>query len=83
MSTVHRSASSTAATARLTSSSLTLSTSSTGGGSRDVPDAAYEEVAAEYTPAEVAALLSLILAINAWNILGVTTRAWEPGSYQR
>jgi hypothetical protein len=48
-----------------------------------VPDAAYEEVAAEYTPAEVAALLSLILAINAWNILGVTTRAWEPGSYQR
>lgn len=32
-------------------------------------------------PAEIAALLSLILAINAWNIIGVATRAWEPGSY--
>jgi AhpD family alkylhydroperoxidase len=48
-----------------------------------VPDAAYEEVAVEYAPGEVAALLALILAINAWNTLGVTTRAWEPGSYER
>ncbi len=47
-----------------------------------VPDAAYAEVAAEYSAAEVAALLSLILVINAWNALGVTTRAWEPGSYE-
>ena len=47
-----------------------------------VPDAAYEEVAAVYSPAEVAALLALILVINAWNTLGVTTRAWEPGSYE-
>jgi AhpD family alkylhydroperoxidase len=47
-----------------------------------VPEAAYAEVAAEYSPAEVAALLSLILVINAWNALGVTTRAWEPGSYE-
>jgi AhpD family alkylhydroperoxidase len=43
---------------------------------------AYEEVASEFTPPEVAALLGLILVINAWNTLGVTTRAWEPGSYQ-
>src|SRR6185312_5596799 len=32
-----------------------------------VPDAAYAEVAGEYGPAEVTALLALILAINAWN----------------
>ena len=47
-----------------------------------VPEAAFAEVAAEFSPAEVAALLSLILVINAWNALGVTTRAWEPGSYE-
>ena len=48
-----------------------------------VPTAAFEEVAAEFTPTEVAALVSLIMVINAWNTIGVTTRAWEPGSYQR
>ena len=48
-----------------------------------VPDAAYEAVAAYYSPDEVAALLSLIIAINAWNAIGVATHTWEPGSYQR
>src|SRR5258708_15363182 len=47
-----------------------------------VPDEAYRAVAAEYSPAEVRALLSLIITINAWNAIGVATRAWEPGSYQ-
>lgn len=47
-----------------------------------VPAEAYDEVAAEFAPAEVAALLSLILVINAWTTLGVSTRMWEPGSYQ-
>jgi AhpD family alkylhydroperoxidase len=47
-----------------------------------VPDADYAAVAAEFTPAEVAALTSLIVMINAWNAVGVSTRAWEPGSYQ-
>jgi AhpD family alkylhydroperoxidase len=47
-----------------------------------VPTHAYGEVAAEFSPPEIAALLGLILVINAWNTLGVTTRAWEPGSYQ-
>ena len=47
-----------------------------------VPDEAYQAVAAEYSPAEVGALLSLIVTINAWNAIGVATRAWEPGSYQ-
>jgi AhpD family alkylhydroperoxidase len=47
-----------------------------------VPSEAYEAVAAHFSPDETAALLSLIVVINAWNQLGVTTRAWEPGSYQ-
>jgi hypothetical protein len=40
-----------------------------------VPDEAYAAVAAT-------ALVSLIVMINAWNAVGVATRAWEPGSYQ-
>ncbi|HEV7758493.1 MAG TPA: carboxymuconolactone decarboxylase family protein [Acidimicrobiales bacterium] len=47
-----------------------------------VPVEAYDEVAAELSPAEVAALLGLITAINAWNALSVASRAWMPGSYQ-
>jgi AhpD family alkylhydroperoxidase len=47
-----------------------------------VPEQAYREVAAEFSPAEIAALVSLIVAINAWNAIGVSTRAWVPGSYQ-
>ena len=47
-----------------------------------VPAEAFDEVAAEFAPAEVAALLSLILVINAWNTISVATRCWEPGSYQ-
>jgi AhpD family alkylhydroperoxidase len=47
-----------------------------------VPAADYDAVATEFTPDEVAALLSLIVTINAWNALSVSTRAWIPGSYQ-
>jgi alkylhydroperoxidase family enzyme len=47
-----------------------------------VPDEAYHAVAAEFSPQEVAALVSLIVTINAWNAIGVSTRAWTPGSYQ-
>ncbi len=47
-----------------------------------VPDVAYQEVAAEFSADEVGALASLIVTINAWNAIGVATRAWEPGSYQ-
>ncbi len=45
-----------------------------------VPDAAYAAVAAEFGEAEVGALVSLIVAINAWNAIAVSTRAWVPGS---
>ena len=48
-----------------------------------VPVADYDAVAAQFSPDEVAALLSLIVAINSWNALAVSTRAWVPGSYQR
>ena len=47
-----------------------------------VPAAAYEAAAERLAPGEIAALLSLIITINAWNAIGVTTRAWTPGSYQ-
>jgi AhpD family alkylhydroperoxidase len=47
-----------------------------------VPAADYDDLATEFTPDESAALLGLILVINAWNAIGVATRAWEPGSYQ-
>ena len=47
-----------------------------------VPQEAYDEVAAEFSAGEVAALLSLIVTINAWNAIAVSSRAWVPGSYQ-
>jgi AhpD family alkylhydroperoxidase len=47
-----------------------------------VPAEAYGEVAAVYSPDEIAALVSLITVINAWNTVGVSTRAWTPGSYE-
>jgi AhpD family alkylhydroperoxidase len=50
--------------------------------STHVPDRAYQDVAGQFSPQEVAALVSLIVTINAWNAIGVSTRAWPPGSYQ-
>jgi AhpD family alkylhydroperoxidase len=47
-----------------------------------VPASDYEAVAAEFSGDEVAALLSLIVTINAWNAIGVAARPWTPGSYQ-
>ncbi|MGB0092137.1 MAG: hypothetical protein WBP81_06340 [Solirubrobacteraceae bacterium] len=47
-----------------------------------VPSEAYDAVAAQFSAEEIAALVSLIVTINAWNALSVSTRAWIPGSYQ-
>jgi AhpD family alkylhydroperoxidase len=47
-----------------------------------VPASDYDAVAAQFSPDEVAALISLIVTINAWNAISVATRAWEPGTYQ-
>jgi AhpD family alkylhydroperoxidase len=47
-------------------------------GQTRVPAAAYDAVAAHWSPDEVGAMLALIVTINAWNMLAVATRAWEP-----
>jgi AhpD family alkylhydroperoxidase len=47
-----------------------------------VPSADYDAVAEQFKPDEIAALVGLIVAINAWNTIGVATRAWEPGTYK-
>lgn len=47
-----------------------------------VPQSAFDEVAAEYNEDEIAALVALIVTINAWNAIGVSTRTWTPGSYK-
>src|SRR5690242_17884836 len=43
-----------------------------------VPDQDYEAVAEQFTPDEIAALLALVVTINAWNALSVASRAWSP-----
>ncbi len=50
--------------------------------STHVPDAAYDAAAAHFSEPEMGALISLIVTINAWNAIGVSTRTWQPGSYQ-
>ena len=57
---------------------LAFTESVTRVASTHVPDEAYAAVAAEFTPEEVAALLSLIVTINAWNALSVASRSWSP-----
>ncbi len=47
-----------------------------------VPTSVFAGAAAEFSERELAALISLIVTINAWNAIGVTTRAWLPGSYE-
>jgi AhpD family alkylhydroperoxidase len=50
--------------------------------STHVPDAAYAEAASQFSDTEMGALICLIVTINAWNAIGVTTRTWQPGSYE-
>jgi AhpD family alkylhydroperoxidase len=47
-----------------------------------VPDADFAQAAEQFSPNELGALVALIVTINAWNAIGVSTHAWEPGSYQ-
>jgi AhpD family alkylhydroperoxidase len=61
---------------------LALTESVTLMTSTHVPDADFEQAAEQYSEAELAALISLITMINAWNAIGVSTHAWLPGSYQ-
>lgn len=41
-----------------------------------VPDEAFDAARAVFTDTELAAILSLIVAINAWNTVGVAARPW-------
>jgi AhpD family alkylhydroperoxidase len=47
-----------------------------------VPDADFAQAAEQFSADELGALISLIVTINAWNAIGVSTHAWQPGSYQ-
>jgi AhpD family alkylhydroperoxidase len=61
---------------------LELTESVTQASSTQVPDEDWARAAEVFTESELGALVSLIVTINAWNAIGVTTRTWEPGSYQ-
>jgi len=61
---------------------LALTESATLMPQTHVPAADFAAAAEQFSPAELGALVSLIVTINAWNGIGVTTRAWLPGSYQ-
>jgi AhpD family alkylhydroperoxidase len=43
-----------------------------------VPDAVVAEARAHFSEQQLAALVSLIVTINVWNAIGVTTRCWTP-----
>jgi AhpD family alkylhydroperoxidase len=61
---------------------LALTESITLVAQTHVPDEDFAAAAKVFSEAELGALVSLIVAINAWNAIGVSTRAWLPGSYQ-
>jgi AhpD family alkylhydroperoxidase len=41
-----------------------------------VPEADWQAAPEQFSPDELGALVSLIVTINAWNAIGVSTRAW-------
>lgn len=43
-----------------------------------VPDEVWHEASAQFTDDELAALLALLVSVNAWNELAVSTRGWRP-----
>ena len=55
---------------------FTLSESITRASETHVPDADWEAASAAFSPAELGALVALIVTINAWNGVGVSTHAW-------
>jgi AhpD family alkylhydroperoxidase len=55
---------------------LALTESITRVAETHVPETAWEEAAAHFSADELGALVSLIVTINAWNAIGVSTRAW-------
>jgi AhpD family alkylhydroperoxidase len=49
---------------------------------KEVPDEIWREAAKHFDETRLAQLISVIVMINAWNMVSVTTHAWMPGSYQ-
>ena len=43
-----------------------------------VPEGVWAEAAEHWSSDELAAILALIVSVNAWNELAVSTRAWRP-----
>jgi AhpD family alkylhydroperoxidase len=58
---------------------LALTESITRVSETHVPETAWAEASAHFSPDELGALVSLIVTINAWNAIGVATRAWPVG----
>ena len=55
---------------------LALTESITRTSETHVPDADWDEAAAVFSTEELGALVALIVTINAWNAVGVSTHAW-------
>ncbi|GAA2858810.1 carboxymuconolactone decarboxylase family protein [Microbacterium arabinogalactanolyticum] len=55
---------------------FTLTESITRASETHVPDADWAAAALVFSPEELGALVSLIVTINAWNLVGVSTHAW-------
>jgi AhpD family alkylhydroperoxidase len=58
-----------------------LAESTTLGATTRVPSADWDAAASVFSDQELAALVSLLVAINAWNLVGVSTRTW-PVEYE-
>ncbi len=48
-----------------------------------VPESVWMSAAEWFSPIELSALMCLVTTVNAWNRIGVSTRAWLPGTYER
>lgn len=59
-------------------SALALTDTMTLVADTHIPDGDWRAAAAHLTPAELGAVIALVVAINAWNEVGVATRAWTP-----
>lgn len=46
-----------------------------------VPDDVYADAAKHFTDEQLAELIAVVVVVNAWNRISVTTKAYEPGSY--
>jgi AhpD family alkylhydroperoxidase len=47
-----------------------------------VPEEVFQNAAKHFDETRLAQLISILVTINAWNAISVTTHAWTPGSYQ-